>query len=75
MIDSINSTKGSVLSPKLANFDNRLDDMKFSVSGGKDQSLFEFRPNMTPSLWFKNPPDYENSLASSAQDLDPTIMR
>ena len=71
LIDSINSTKGSVLSPKLANFDNRLDDMKFSVSGGKDQSLFEFRPNMTPSLWFKNPPDYENSLASSAPGFGP----
>ena len=45
--------------------------MKFSVSGGKDQSLFEFRPNMTPSLWFKNPPDYENSLASSAPGFGP----
>jgi len=71
LIDSINSSKGSILSPKLANFDNRLDDMKFSVSGGKDQSLFEFRPNMTPSLWFKNPPDYEISLASSAPGFGP----
>ncbi len=71
LIDSISSSKGKVISARTANFDNRLDDMKFSVSGGKDQSLFEFRPNLTPSLWFKNPPDYENSIASNAPGFGP----
>lgn len=60
LLDSIDTTKGPLVSPQLANFDNRLDDMQFSITGGKDQSLFEFRPNMSPSLWFMTPPDYEN---------------
>jgi hypothetical protein len=60
LLDSIDTTKGPLVSPQLANLDNRLDDMQFSITGGKDQSLFEFRPNMSPSLWFMTPPDYEN---------------
>ena len=69
-MDSIDTTKGPLVSPQLANFDNRLDDIQFSITGGKDQSLFEFRPNMSPSLWFRSPPDYENLNAATQIGFD-----
>ena len=70
-LDTIQSPKGNIVSVKLANFNNRLDDLKFSISGGKDSALFEFRPNFSPSIWFKNPPDYEVPLSVNSPGFGP----
>ena len=70
-MDTITSSKGDIITAEFANFDNRLDDIQFSISGGKDSSLFEFRPNMSPSLWFKSPPDYENPQSVTSPGFGP----
>ena len=70
-LDTITSSKGDIITAEFANFDNRLDDIQFSISGGKDSSLFEFRPNMSPSLWFKSPPDYENPQSVTSPGFGP----
>ena len=74
-LDTITSSKGDIITAEFANLDNRLDDIQFSISGGKDSSLFEFRQNMSPSLWFKSPPDYEIPNQLHRQVLVPMIIR
>ena len=34
-LDTITSSKGDIITAEFANFDNRLDDIQFSISGGK----------------------------------------
>ena len=63
---NISSTQGNITNAQFANFETQLDDTRFSIVGGKDQSSFEFRPSFSPSLWFKTPPDYEAPVAVPA---------
>jgi alpha-tubulin suppressor-like RCC1 family protein len=70
-LDTIASSKGNIITAEFANFDNRLDDIQFSISGGKDSSLFEFRPSMSRSLWFRSPPDYENPQSVTSPGFGP----
>ena len=65
-VDNISSTQGNIINAQFANFETQLDDTRFSIVGGKDQSSFEFRPSYSPSLWFKTPPDYESPVAFPA---------
>ena len=69
--NKLTSGIGEIYSAKFANFDNRLDDIQFSVSGGKDRDLFEFRPNFSSHLWFKQIPDYESPLANAVPGFGP----
>ena len=69
--NKLTSGIGVIYSAKFANFDNRLDDIQFSVSGGKDRDLFEFRPNFSSHLWFKQIPDYESPLANAVPGFGP----
>jgi hypothetical protein len=65
-VGNISSLQGNITKAEFANFETQLDDTRFSIVGGKDQSSFEFRPSYSPSLWFKTPPDYESPVALPA---------
>ena len=50
---NISSSQGNITNAQFANFETQLDDTRFSIVGGKDQSSFEFRPSFPQAFGLK----------------------